>query len=271
MLIIALASYLIYKEKLKTNKLKAAIKNQKFTVEEMRLLDDIMANSNFGDELKDSTYVSKDVEVKKRLGMGAFGEVFLASRGGDTVAIKTLKQISESNVKRFRGEMVLIKALNHPAIVQYMGCVWDREMIGLMLEFVDGGALSDLLQDTQVKLDWEEPKLMQATDIANAMVYLHSTRYWEDEKQEWMKCVIHRDLKPDNIGFNSSGQLKLFDFGLCTCVKLRSNVNEAYEMTGNTGSLRYMAPEMFLNETYGPKIDLWSFGCIIFEMIIFEI
>ena len=66
--------------------------------------------------------------------MGAFGEVFLAKFNQETVAIKTLKQISESNVIRFRGEMVLIKALMHPNIVKYMGCIWDEEMIGLMLE-----------------------------------------------------------------------------------------------------------------------------------------
>ena len=261
MLIIALASYLIYKEKLKTNKLKAAIKNQKFTVEEMRLLDDIMANSNFGDELKDSTYVSKDVEVKKRLGMGAFGEVFLASRGGDTVAIKTLKQISESNVKRFRGEMVLIKALNHPAIVQYMGCVWDREMIGLMLEFVDGGALSDLLQDTQVKLDWEEPKLMQATDIANAMVYLHSTRYWEDEKQEWMNCVIHRDLKPDNmLVVKETLNIKLTDFGEARARKPDKTMTQV-------GTPIFIAPEVMKGDKYDERCDVFSYAICLLDMM----
>eukprot|EP00520_Triparma_pacifica_P000226 CAMPEP_0118649310 /NCGR_PEP_ID=MMETSP0785-20121206/9634_1 /TAXON_ID=91992 /ORGANISM="Bolidomonas pacifica, Strain CCMP 1866" /LENGTH=1294 /DNA_ID=CAMNT_0006541587 /DNA_START=22 /DNA_END=3903 /DNA_ORIENTATION=+ len=259
--IVVLASFLIYNEKLKTNKLKAEIKSQKFTVEEMRLLDEIMANSSFGDELTETTYKSTEVKIKKRLGMGAFGEVFLAEHTGQMVAIKTLKQISEGNVKRFRGEMVLIKALNHPSVVQYKGCVWDREMIGLMLEFVDGGALSDLLQDTQVKLDWEEPKLMQAMDIANAMVYLHSTRYWEDEKQEWMKCIIHRDLKPDNmLVVKDTMNVKLTDFGEARARKPDKTMTQV-------GTPIFIAPEVMKGDKYDERCDVFSYAVCLLDMM----
>ena len=57
-------------------------------------------------------------------------------------------------------------------------------------------------------------------------------------------CAFNSDLKPANIGFTADMQLKLFDFGLVTCVKKRSHAAEVYEMTGYTGSLRYMAPEV---------------------------
>jgi hypothetical protein len=75
--------------------------------------------------------------------------------------------------------------------------------------------------------------LQRAKEIAEALEYLHC------EFHEGA-TIIHRDLKPDNVGFTISGELKLFDFGLCTCVKTRKDIHEAYEMTGNTGSLRYM-------------------------------
>ena len=74
------------------------------------------------------------------------------------------------------------------------------------------------------------------------------------------------DLKPDNIGFTSDGTLKLFDFGLVTCVKARKHAKDAYDMTGYTGSLRYMAPEVALRERYTEKVDVYSFGIMLWQM-----
>ena len=79
------------------------------------------------------------------------------------------------------------------------------------------------------------------------------------------------DLKPDNVGFTMDMQLKLFDLGLMTLVKKRSCVNEVYEMTGFTGSLRYMAPEVALKKAYNEKVDVHSFGIILWEMLTGEL
>lgn len=73
-------------------------------------------------------------------------------------------------------------------------------------------------------------------------------------------------MKPDNVGFTKEGDLKLFDFGLCTCVNQRDHTTEGYEMTGNTGSLRYMAPEVVLRKIYSEKVDVYSFGILIWQM-----
>ena len=74
------------------------------------------------------------------------------------------------------------------------------------------------------------------------------------------------DLKPDNIGYDKEGVLKLFDFGLSTCVRRRSFETEAYHLTGNTGSLRYMAPEVAMQLPYSEKVDVYSFGIIMWQM-----
>jgi serine/threonine protein kinase len=73
-------------------------------------------------------------------------------------------------------------------------------------------------------------------------------------------------LKPDNVGFTADGTLKLFDFGLVTCVRARESPSDAYHMTGNTGSLRYMAPEVALREPYSEKVDVYSFGIMLWQM-----
>lgn len=73
-------------------------------------------------------------------------------------------------------------------------------------------------------------------------------------------------MKPDNIGFTAEGKLKLFDFGLVTCVKARSSTSQAYDMTGYTGSLRYMAPEVALRLPYTEKVDVYSWAIVVWQM-----
>merc|ERR1712232_1964 len=90
-------------------------------------------------------------------------------------------------------------------------------------------------------------KLLVAYNVSSSMAYLHNFR------------IMHRDLKPDNIGFNMRGQLQLFDFGLAK--KLPGNEN--YKLTGGTGTIRYMAPEVINNSLYGLSADVWSFGVVL--------
>ena len=94
--------------------------------------------------------------------------------------------------------------------------------------------------------------LTMARDLAEGLNYLHTVH------PEAM--IIHRDIKPENLGMSHDGRLKLFDFGLCTCVKVRSTSRESYKMTGGTGSLRYMAPEVVLRMPYDESVDAYRYG-----------
>lgn len=74
-------------------------------------------------------------------------------------------------------------------------------------------------------------------------------------------------MKPQNIGFTADGQLKLFDFGLVTCVKRSSMANDTFAMTGFTGTLSYMAPEVALRLPYNEKVDIYAFGIILWQVL----
>ena len=94
-----------------------------------------------------------------------------------------------------------------------------------------------------------------AYSIASAMEYLHSLN------------IIFRDLKPDNIGFDKDNVLKLFDFGLAKELKTEDQKADGrYELTGNTGSRRYMAPEVAKECPYEKSVDVYSFGILLWEL-----
>lgn len=101
---------------------------------------------------------------------------------------------------------------------------------------------------------WLE-RISASRDIANAIYYLHRS------------SIVYRDLKPDNLGFDVNGTLKLFDFGLAKRLESVDKTPEGmYYLTGNTGSLRYMAPEVALGEPYDQRVDSYSFGILFWQI-----
>jgi serine/threonine protein kinase len=101
---------------------------------------------------------------------------------------------------------------------------------------------------------WLE-RISAARDIANAVYYLHS------------HSIVYRDLKPDNLGFDANGILKLFDFGLAKRLDPMDKTQDGlYMLTGNTGSLRYMAPEVARGEPYDQRVDTYSFGILFWQI-----
>ena len=134
--------------------------------------------------------------------------------------------------------------------------LWRRD-VGTNMGFWFGPCLGYCCSRSHVlRRIWTE-RFEVARDIASALEYLHG------------QDIVYRDLKPDNVGFNSEGELKMFDFGLAkrvTSADRSAEDRELYNLTGNTGSLRYMAPEVALNRPYSLSVDAYSFGVLLWQL-----
>jgi serine/threonine protein kinase len=166
----------------------------------------------------------------------------------------------------FLSEHRLLTRLSHPNIVQILGAGVSPRCF-VVVEFLGGGLLThvvsrkpklSLMDAFKTVTQVVSEAILLSRKMALALRYMHRVAPGA--------VVIHRDLKPENIGFTTSGELKLFDFGLATCVEVRRDSETAYNMTGNTGSLRYMAPEVALQMPYTEKVDVYSFALISWQM-----
>lgn len=191
----------------------------------------------------------------KLIGKGSFGEIRQATWRGTTVAVKTIRpSLSRDRevVKDFMNEVELLVKLRHPNIVQFLAAVITQPPLMLVTEYLPGGDLHALIQKGPVPADLA---VTFALDMARGMAYLHGGP----------SVIIHRDLKPRNLIIDESNELKVGDFGLSKLIKVK-NVHEVFKLTGETGSYRYMAPEVFLHESYNTKVDVFSFAMILYEM-----
>ncbi|KAL3631196.1 hypothetical protein CASFOL_024180 [Castilleja foliolosa] len=193
------------------------------------------------------------------IGKGSFGEILKAGWRGTPVAIKRiLPNLSDDKlvIQDFRHEVNLLVKLRHPNIVQFLGAVTERKPLMLITEYLRGGDLHQHLKEKGALNP--STAINFALDIARGMAYLHSEP----------NVIIHRDLKPRNVLLvnTNADHLKVGDFGLSKLIRVKHS-HDVYKMTGETGSYRYMAPEVFKHRKYDKKVDVFSFAMIVYEML----
>jgi len=196
------------------------------------------------------------LENAQLVGKGALGEIRLVKWRGTMVAAKTILKPLSSNrqiVKEFIGELALLQSLRHPNIVQFLGAVTKTRPLVIVTEYFPKGDLANLLE-RRGRLD-ATTAVNFALDIARGMNYLH--KHNPDP-------IVHRDLKPRNLLLHDAGYLKVADFGLGKL--LDASAEGLYDMTGETGTYRYMAPEVFLHKTYDKSVDVFSFAITVQEL-----
>ncbi|XP_010524089.1 PREDICTED: serine/threonine-protein kinase STY17-like isoform X2 [Tarenaya hassleriana] len=158
--------------------------------------------------------------------------------------------------KAFRDELTLLQKIRHPNVVQFLGAVTQSSPMMIVTEYLSKGDLREYLDRKRAL----KPELAVkfALDIARGMNYLH------EHKPE---AIIHRDLEPSNILRDDSGHPKVADFGVSKLLVVKNTVKEDKPVTPQDTSWRYMAPEVYRNEEYDTKVDVFSFALILQEMI----
>ncbi|WOL01023.1 serine/threonine-protein kinase STY46-like [Canna indica] len=200
-----------------------------------------------------------ELSSSKIIGKGSFGEILKAYWHGTCVAVKRILPSysgDERVIREFRHEVDLLAKLRHPNIVQFLGAVTEKTPLMIITEYMEGG---DLYQFLRKKGNLSPSRAIKfAIDIARGMAYLHNEP----------DVIVHRDLKPSNVLLvnSNAGHLKVGDFGLSKSIRV-GNSNDVYRMTGETGSCRYMAPEVFLHRRYNKRVDVFSFAMILYQML----
>ncbi|MEU5106644.1 Stk1 family PASTA domain-containing Ser/Thr kinase [Streptomyces sp. NPDC021354] len=199
-------------------------------------------------------------ELGSVLGRGGMAEVYLAhdTRLGRTVAVKTLRvdlARDPSFQARFRREAQSAASLNHPAIVAVYDTGEDYvdgvSIPYIVMEYVDGSTLRELLHSGRKLLP--ERSMEMTTGILQALEYSHRNG------------IVHRDIKPANVMLTRSGQVKVMDFGIA-----RAMGDAGMTMTQTAaviGTAQYLSPEQAKGETVDARSDLYSTGCLLYELL----
>jgi Tol biopolymer transport system component len=208
-------------------------------------------------------------EVTAPIGEGGMGQVY---RARDTtlnrdVALKVLPDSFANDpdrLARFQREAQVLASLNHPHIAHIYGLEHSDGVRALVMELVEGEDLAQRIARGPIPID---EALLIAKQIAEGLEVAHE------------QGVIHRDLKPANIKVRPDGTVKILDFGLAKAMEstgaMSPNVSQSPTITTPAmtqagiilGTAAYMSPEQARGKTVDKRVDIWAFGCVLYEML----
>ena len=188
------------------------------------------------------------------IGHGAFGIVYLYKTNNSfeiavkQVIVKSQNDKIKNQVASLKRETKILRKLNHEHIVRFYGMLESKESISLLMEYVKGGTIYDLISDQGAIHERKVSKYCK--QILEGLEYLHSAE------------IGHRDLKCANILLVDYKTCKLADFGIS-----KEDIRSLSGCRTFCGTIYWMSPECIREENYGYKSDIWSFGCTALEML----
>ncbi|EME89517.1 protein kinase [Pseudocercospora fijiensis CIRAD86] len=185
------------------------------------------------------------------VGKGAFGKVRIVERKdtGLTFALKYIRKdevVRSESVRNIIRERRMLEHLNHPFLVNLRYSFQDMEYLYLVVDLMNGG---DLRFHISRKTFTEEAVRFWIAELGCALRYVHK------------QGIVHRDVKPDNVLLDSEGHVHLADFNVA------SDFTPGKPLTSKSGTLAYLAPEVYVGKGYYSEVDWWSLGVLFYECI----
>ncbi|XP_038987634.1 serine/threonine-protein kinase STY8-like isoform X2 [Phoenix dactylifera] len=190
------------------------------------------------------------LKMGDRIACGSCGDLYRGTYLGQDVAIKVLRSehLNEALGVEFAQEVMILREVYHRNVVRFIGACTKRPQLCIVTEYMTGGNLYDLLHKHHNVLELSL-LLKFAIDISRGMSYLHQND------------IIHRDLKTANLLMDTNNVVKVADFGVA-----RFQSQEG-DMTAETGTYRWMAPEVINHQPYDHKADVFSFSIVLWELV----
>ncbi|XP_021655998.2 cold-responsive protein kinase 1-like isoform X2 [Hevea brasiliensis] len=205
---------------------------------------------------KDLKSATKDFKEENKLGEGGFGDVYKGTlKNGKIVAVKKLALGQSRRAKAdFASEVTLISNVHHRNLVRLLGCCSKGPELLLVYEYMANSSLDRFLfGQRKGSLVWKQ-RLDVIIGTAQGLAYLH---------EQFHVCIIHRDIKPSNILLDDDFQPKIADFGLARLLP----DDQTHLSTKFAGTLGYTAPEYAIHGQLSEKVDTYSYGVVVLEII----
>jgi NIMA (never in mitosis gene a)-related kinase len=197
----------------------------------------------------------KDFELLKELGKGAFGTVCLCKRkeDGNIYAIKRVKisQLNKKEQENSLNEVRILASISHPNIIGYKEAFFDDDSktLNMVMEYADDGDLETKIQK----------HIKSKTNLSENELWSYLIQMLQGLKSLHDNKIMHRDLKSANVFLCKNGVLKLGDLNVSKVVKMGLVYTQ-------TGTPYYASPEVWADKPYNYKSDIWSVGCVMYEL-----
>ena len=202
---------------------------------------------------------SAKYDISTHLGNGAYGSVNKCTLKEDSKVVRAVKKVWKSDAvieqQKFLAEMEMLRKVSHPNVLQVIELFEDQTHYYIVTEYFEGQELLDKVNNQMKKqIFFDEHEICHIMKgILEAINYCHTSK------------ICHRDIKPENILINDKNEIKIIDFGFAKIVSSNHK-----NLSGQDGTIVYMAPEVLSGNPYNEKCDIWSIGFMFYILLAFD-